>query len=84
MYYPARIQQMAMNRHTDTKDLFQLMNYYNDVYTMLLGQAQRQTALKVAMDESVLYELTYGLYLWRRRTAPVMEECGKTGHRVSL
>ena len=57
MYYPARIQQMAMNRHTDTKDLFQLMNYYNDVYTMLLGQAQRQTALKVAMDESVLYEL---------------------------
>lgn len=57
MYYPARIQQMALSKETDKKDLFQLMNYYNDVYTMLLGQAQRQTSIRVGMDESVLYEL---------------------------
>jgi hypothetical protein len=57
MYYPSRIQQMAMNQSTDKKDLSQLMNYYNEVYTILLAQAQRQTAFKLSMDESVLYEL---------------------------
>lgn len=57
MYYPARIQQMALSAETDKKDLFQLMNYYNDIYTILLGQAQRQTSVRVSMDESVMYEL---------------------------
>ena len=42
---------------TNKKDLSQLMNYYNEVYTILLAQAQRQTAFKLSMDESVLYEL---------------------------
>ena len=57
MYYPARIRQMALEQNTDVKGLFQLINYYNDIYTILLGQAQRQTSFKVAMDESVLCEL---------------------------
>jgi hypothetical protein len=33
------------------------MNYYNEVYTILLEQAQRQTAIRVSMDENVLAEL---------------------------
>lgn len=57
MYYPARIQQMALSQRIDREDLFQLVNYYNDIYTILLEQAQRQTAIKLALDESVLAEL---------------------------
>lgn len=57
MYYPARIQQMAQNKEGNRSELDQLMNYYNEVYTILLEQAQRQTAIRLAMDESVLAEL---------------------------
>ena len=34
-----------------------LMNYYNEVYTILLEQAQRQTSARLPLDESVLAEL---------------------------
>jgi hypothetical protein len=57
MYYPARIQQMAMHRDADMSELQQLVNYYNEIYTILLEQAQRQTSNRLAMDESVLDEL---------------------------
>ena len=57
MYYPARVQQLALNGDTDTDDLRSLMNYYNEVYTILLEQAQRQTSARLALDESVLTEL---------------------------
>ena len=57
MYYPARIQQLAQREGIDKADLYQLMNYYNEVYTILLEQAQRQTAIRVSMDENVLAEL---------------------------
>ena len=57
MYYPARVQQMALNRDTNSDDLRSLMNYYNEVYTILLEQAQRQTSARLAMDESVQTEL---------------------------
>lgn len=57
MYYPARIQQMALSGNTDKDDLMQLMHYYNEVYTILLEQAQRQTAIRLALDETVLAEL---------------------------
>lgn len=57
LYYPARIQQLAQREGIDKADLYQLMNYYNEVYTILLEQAQRQTAIRVSMDENVLAEL---------------------------
>lgn len=62
MYYPSRIRQMALAGRTsagdvDYESLEQLMNYYNDIYTILLAQAQRQTANKVSLDDSVLSEL---------------------------
>lgn len=57
MYYPARIRQMALSDETDKDDLYQLMHYYNEIYTILLEQAQRQTAIRLAMDETVLSEL---------------------------
>lgn len=57
MYYPARIRRMALRGDTDAGDLFQLAGYYNEVYTILLAQAQRQTAMRLAMDEGVLPEL---------------------------
>ena len=57
MYYPARIQQLAQYNNVDMTDMHQLMAYYNEVYTILLEQAQRQTAFKIVLDESVLQEL---------------------------
>ena len=57
MYYPARIQQLTQYANVDMADLHQLMAYYNEVYTILLEQAQRQTAFKIVLDESVLFEL---------------------------
>ena len=57
MYYPARIQQMAMYQDADMGELQQLINYYNEIYTILLEQAQRQTSIRLAIDESVLVEL---------------------------
>ncbi len=57
MYYPARIQHMALSKDVDTRELALLMNYYNEVYTILLEQAQRQTASRPPLDESMLAEL---------------------------
>lgn len=57
MYYPARIRQMALAEETDREALGQLVSYYSEIYTILLEQAQRQTANRVAMDESILVEL---------------------------
>lgn len=57
MYYPARIQGMALSSDVDTRELSQLMNYYNDVYTILLEQAQRQILSRPVMDGSLLAEL---------------------------
>ncbi len=57
MYYPARIQHMALGQDVDTGELRQLMNYYNDIYTILLEQAQRQIVSRIALDEGLLAEL---------------------------
>ncbi|MBR6699647.1 MAG: DUF5112 domain-containing protein [Bacteroidaceae bacterium] len=57
MYYPARIRQMALDKESDKETLFQLVHYYNDVLTILLEQARRQTQNRLAMDGSVLAEL---------------------------
>lgn len=57
MYYPARIRQMASAVDTDAEELNQLENYYNDVYTLLLTQAQHQTSLRMSLDRSVYSEL---------------------------
>ncbi len=57
MYYPARIQRMALSRDVDILELTQLMNYYNEIYTILLEQAQRQIPTRLSMDESLLAEL---------------------------
>lgn len=57
MYYPARIQRMAQSKDTDTGELMQLTNYYSEVYTILLEQAQRQISTRLVLDESLLTEL---------------------------
>ncbi len=57
MFYPARIQRMAQSPDVDRCELSQLMNYYNDIYTILLEQAQRQITSRLVMDESILAEL---------------------------
>ncbi len=57
MYYPARIQRMAQSRDVDVAELTQLMNYYHEVYTILLEQAQRQITSRPALDEGMLAEL---------------------------
>ena len=79
MYYPARVQQMALNRDTDTDDLRSLMNYYNEVYTILLEQAQKQTSARLAMDESVLAELKRRINaaIGGAPVAVAVKDCGK-------
>ena len=57
MYYPARINVLSAGKESKHEDLSQLMSYYYDIYTILLGQAQRQLHASVSMDETVLYEL---------------------------
>lgn len=57
MYYPARIRQMALKADTEAGDMFQLTGYYSEIYTILLAQAQSQTASRLAMDEGILREL---------------------------
>ena len=57
MYYPARINVLSTGKESKHEDLSQLMSYYYDIYTILLGQAQRQLHASVSMDETVLYEL---------------------------
>ena len=57
MYYPARINVLSSTKECIHEDLTQLMSYYNDIYTILLGQAQRQLVSRVALDENVLREL---------------------------
>lgn len=59
MYYPARIQRMALSGDTDVSELMQLINYYSEVYTILLEQAQRQISTRLIMDESLLSELKH-------------------------
>ena len=57
MYYPARIRLMASADDTDPVELKQLENYYNDIYTLLLTQAQHQTSLRISLDRNVYAEL---------------------------
>ena len=57
MYYPARIRQIASGDETDAGELKQLENYYNDIYTLLLTQAQHQASLRMSLDVSVRREL---------------------------
>lgn len=73
MYYPARLRQMARAEGTEPENLHQLASYYNEIYTILLEQAQRQTALRMALDETILEEL-------RRR---LMASVGKVPVRVA-
>lgn len=74
MYYPARIRNMALSRDVDIQELTQLMNYYNEIYTILLEQAQRQMPPRLTMDESLLVEL-------RRR---IMSAIGNAPSTVSV
>lgn len=57
MYYPARIRQMASSDRTNPDELSQLENYYNDIYTLLLAQAQQQTVWRMSLDRNVYSEL---------------------------
>lgn len=57
MYYPARIRQMASSEGINPEELTQLENYYNDIYTLLLAQAQQQTAWRMSLDGNVYVEL---------------------------
>ena len=57
MYYPARIHQLAMNESASLSELTSFITYYNDVYTILLEQLQRQVTFKVVLDDIVLDEL---------------------------
>lgn len=74
MYYPARIQHMALSRDVDRGELSQLMNYYHEVYTILLEQAQRQISTRLSMDENLLAEL-------KRR---IMSAIGNAPAKVSV
>ena len=57
MYYPSRILQMLNQDRTDLDEVRQVSQYYNEIYTILLEQAQRITAKPCPLDGSVLDEL---------------------------
>lgn len=57
MYYPARIRHMVLGSNVDMRELSQLVNYYSEIYTILLEQAQRQIPTRLTLDESLLTEL---------------------------
>ncbi|MBR5467205.1 MAG: DUF5112 domain-containing protein [Bacteroidaceae bacterium] len=57
MYYPARLRQLAIQGNTSQSELSQLITYYHQIYTILLEQAHRQTAFRVAFDDAILDEL---------------------------
>ena len=57
MYYPSRILQMVSQDNHDLSEVRQVSQYYNEVYTTLLEQAQRITAKPCPLDDSILDEL---------------------------
>ena len=57
MYYPSRILQMVSQDNHDLSEVRQVSQYYNEIYTTLLEQAQRITAKPCPLDDSILDEL---------------------------
>lgn len=46
MYYPSRIRQLVSSPEVDIQQLDELTTYYKQMYTLLSGQAERQTSNK--------------------------------------
>ena len=53
MYYPARIRQMVDGENS-MEELEEVMSYYNEMYTLLLAQAEKQTEWRMPLDGHVM------------------------------
>lgn len=72
MYYPSRIAQMSAQQDCDSDHLTQMCQYYHDIFTLLLAQAERQVRDRIRIDDDITADI-------KRRVNNIIQEYRDNG-----